>query len=96
MRQMLIEQGYTDMASSVALRPAFFTSAKTGSKAQVGDVLFTAPRDTSEEMKRKLNFTCDIAFDEPGIVEGRSVITTIDEMLKLIEGLLPSFEPFLI
>jgi hypothetical protein len=96
MRQMLIEQGYADMASFVALRPAFFTSAKTGRKAQVGDILFTAPPDTSEEMKKKLHFTCDIAFDEPGIIEGKSVVETIDEMLRLIEGFLPSFAPFLL
>jgi hypothetical protein len=95
-KQMLIEQGYADMASFVALRPAFFASAKTGSKAQVGDVLFTAPPDTSEEMKKKLQFTCDIAFDEPEIVEGKSVVLTIDEMLTLIEGFIPRFAPFLI
>jgi hypothetical protein len=96
MRQMLIEQGHADMASFVAFRPAVFTSAKTGRKAQVGDVLFTAPPDTSEEMKKKLHFTCDIAFDEPGIIEGKSVVETIDEMLKLIEGFLPNFTPFLL
>ena len=96
MRQMLIEQGYADMADFVALRPAFFTSAKTGQKAQVGDIVFTTPPDTSEEMKKKLHFTCDIAFDEPGIIEGESVIGTIDAMLKLIEGFLPRFAPFLV
>jgi hypothetical protein len=95
MRQMLIEEGYADMAGVVPL-PAFFTSAKSGRKAQVGDVLFTAPPDTSEEMKKKLHFTCDIAFDEPGIIEGKSVVETIDEMLKLIDGFLPSFAPFLL
>jgi hypothetical protein len=46
-------------------------------------------------MKKKLHFTCDIAFDEPGIIEGESVVATMDAMLKLIEGFLPSFEPFL-
>ena len=70
MRQMLIEQGQGDMAIFAGLlRPAFFTSAKTGRKAKVGDVIFTTPPDTSEEMKKKLKFTCDIAFDEPGIIE---------------------------
>jgi len=96
LRQMLIEQGYADMAGFVALRPAFFTSAKTGKKAQVGDIVFTTPPDTSEEMKKRLHFTCDIAFDEPGIIEGESVIGTIDAMLKLIEGFLPGFAPFLV
>ncbi len=47
-------------------------------------------------MKKKLHFTCDIAFDESGIIEGKSVVETIDEMLKLIEGFLPSFAPFLL
>jgi hypothetical protein len=96
MRQMLIEHGYSDMAAVVESRPAFVTSAKAGRKAQVRDILFTAPPDTSEEMKKKLHFTCDIAFDEPGIIEGKSVIATIDELLTLIEGFIPRFEPFLI
>lgn len=47
-------------------------------------------------MKKALHFTCDIAFDEPGIIEGESVIATIDALLKLIEGFLPSFAPFLV
>ena len=91
MRQMLIEQGYSDMTTAVELRPAFLTSTKTGRKAQVGDILFTAPPDTSEEMKNKLHFTCDVAFDEPGIIEGKSVVSTIDEMIPLVEGIVAGF-----
>jgi hypothetical protein len=33
---------------------------------------------------------------EPGIIEGESVIGTMDAMLKLIEGFLPGFAPFLV
>jgi hypothetical protein len=47
-------------------------------------------------MKKRLHFTCDIAFDEPGIIKGESVVLTIEEMIKLIEELLSSFAPFLI
>jgi hypothetical protein len=96
LRQLLIERGFPDMAGAVVLRPAFSLSANTGRKAKVGDVIFTAPADTSDEMKKKFQFTFDVAFDEPGIIEGKSVIETLDAMFKLIEGFLPSFAPFLL
>jgi hypothetical protein len=70
MRQMLIEQGYADMASFVALRPAFFTSAKTGRKAQVGDALFKTPprhqRGNEEEVAFYLRYSVRRTWDYRG------------------------------
>lgn len=96
MRQLLIEQGYADMVAAVELRNAFFTSPNTSKTAKVGDVIFTAPPGTSDEMKKKLQFTFDVALDEPGIIEGKSVIESLDMMLKTAQNLVASFEPFLI
>jgi hypothetical protein len=96
MQQLLIDRGLSDMTAVVGLRNAFYTTPKTGKKAQVGDVVFTAPADSSEEMKQKLKFTFDIAFDEPQIIEGKSVIETLDEMIKVVEHLITGFEPFLV
>jgi hypothetical protein len=96
MRQMLIERGFEDMVAAVELRSPFITSSKTRSKAQVGDIIFAAPPDTSEEMKQKLKFTFDVAFDEPGIIESKSVLESLDLMLKAVKDLASSFGPFLI
>jgi hypothetical protein len=95
MRQLLTETGYADMLPVLELRPAFFASHRTGRRAQVGDMLFSAPPGY-DKVNEKLHFTFDIAFDEPGTIEGKSVVETIDEMLKLIEGFLPSFALFLL
>ena len=95
LRQLLTETGYADMVPFVALRPAFFTSQRTGRKAQVGDVLMVAPPGY-DKVNEKLQFTFDIAFDEPQIIEGKSVIETLDATIKVVEHLITSFEPFLI
>jgi hypothetical protein len=95
MRQLLIKEGYADMTAWIDLKQSFFTSPRTGRRAQVGDILFKGmPGD--EEVNKHLKFTFDIAFDEPGIVEGESVIGMLDEMIKSIEALITSFEPFLV
>jgi hypothetical protein len=96
MQQLLIDRGLSDMTAMVGLRNAFYTTPKTGKKAQVGDIVFTAPADSSEKMQQKLKFTFDIAFDEPQIIEGKSVIETLDETIKVVEHLITGFEPFLI
>jgi hypothetical protein len=95
-KQLLIEAGYPDMLPVLELWAArFLTSPRTGKRAQVGDVLFVGmPGD--EEVNKKLKFTFDISFDEPGIIEGESIVKTIDEMVVLVEGIVSSFEPFLI
>lgn len=96
MKQLLIDRGLSDMTAFTGLRNAFYTTQKTGKKVQVGDVIFSTPADSSEEMKQKLKFTFDIAFDEPKIIEGKSVIETLDEAIKVVENLVTSFAPFLI
>ena len=95
MRQLLIDDGDADMLPLVNLWPAFQASAKTGCKAKVGDLVFVG-MSGNEKVNEKLKFTYDVAFDEPGIIEGESVISTLDEMLKLIDGIIHLFQPFLI
>jgi hypothetical protein len=95
MKQLLGETGYADMIPVIGLRSQFLTSTRTGKRAQVGDILFVGmPGD--EEVNKKLQFTFDISFAEPGIIEGQSIVKTIDEMVVLVEGIVSSFEPFLI
>jgi len=89
---LLLDAGFADMLPFVALRPAFVKSARTGLTAKVGDVVLVGmPGD--EKVNEKLKFTFDVAFDEPGIIEGKSIIETPDEMLKLVEGIILTFKP---
>ena len=95
MKQLFIDGGYADMIPALELRRQFFTSPRTGKRAQVGDVIFVGfPGD--EEVNKNLKFTFDISFDEPGIIEAKSIVETIDEMVILVKGIISSFEPFLI
>jgi len=95
LRQLLTETGYADMLPVLELRPAFVTSHRTGRRAQVGDILFSAPPGY-DKVNEKLHFTFDIAFDESGVIEGKSVIETLDAMIKSVENLITNFEPFLV
>ena len=95
LRQLLVNTGDSELLPLIELPPPFLTSTRTGKRAQVGDVLFVGqPGD--EEVNKKLKFTFDISFAEPGIIEGKSIVATIDEMVILVEGIISSFEPFLI
>lgn len=96
-RELLKQIDGEDLLTLIKLmRPmTFMTSTRTGKRAQVGDVVFVGfPGD--EKVNEKLQFTFDIAFDEPGIIEGKSVIETIDALIKIIDGLVPGFAPFLL
>jgi hypothetical protein len=95
MKQLLVKEGLADMSAFIGLRKLFLTSPRTGRRAQVGDVLFRGmPGD--EEVNKHLKFTFDITFDEPKIIEDKSVIETLDVMIKSVENLITSFAPFLV
>jgi hypothetical protein len=95
MKQLVINGGDADILPFVPLPPAFMPSAKTGKTAQVGHIVFVGmPGD--EEVNKKLKFTFDVAFDEPGIIEGRSIVETLDKMIPLVDGIISSLSPFLI
>jgi hypothetical protein len=95
MRGLVSNSGYGDMVQFAGLRPAFVTTINAGRKAQVGDVVFVgAPGD--EKVNEKLQFTFDIAFDEPGLIEGKSVIETIDGMIKRVDDIASDFAPLLL
>ncbi|OFV95671.1 MAG: hypothetical protein A3F68_12215 [Acidobacteria bacterium RIFCSPLOWO2_12_FULL_54_10] len=58
-----------------------------------GDILYT---DTSPQAKfnEDMRFMFLIAFDEPGIIECKSLLPTLHEMVDLLEGaIIPGFDP---
>ena len=60
---------------------------------KVGDELFIDAPDA--EVNEKINFLFDIAFGEPGVVEGDAIIETLQGMYDLVDNLVSDFAPLL-
>jgi len=60
---------------------------------KVGDELFIDAPDA--EVNEKINFLFDIAFGEPGIVEGDSILETLKGMSDLVGNIVSDFGPLL-
>ena len=57
---------------------------------KVGDILFISP---SDEVDKEMEFTAEIAFNEPGVCEGESLIETLHSMADLVGNILSEFTP---
>jgi len=47
------------------------------------------------ELKENIQFTFDVAFNEAGIINGESILKTLQDMVDLVENLILSFRPLL-
>jgi hypothetical protein len=72
---------------------AFFSPGDPMFPLKVGDELYIGAPD--EEMNEEMQFAFDIAFGEPGIIEGKPLIETLQSMANLIDNLLTDFAPLL-
>jgi hypothetical protein len=59
---------------------------------KVNDVLFPSPASKVDE---EIEFTCEIAFNEPGICEGESLLETLHGMAQLVDNTVAEFIPLL-
>jgi len=71
----------------------FIRPAETGFPLKAGYELFIDAPDA--EVNQNLKFKFDVAFGEPGILEGESLIETLHQLANLVDGLLTSFRPLL-
>jgi hypothetical protein len=62
-----------------------------GKPLKDGDVVATREADMDNDM----NITFDVAFTEPDIIEGRTVIKTLQRLVDLVDDLILSFRPLL-
>jgi hypothetical protein len=46
-------------------------------------------------MDNDMNFTIDVAFVEPAVIEGRPVIETLQRLVDLVDNLIVGFKPLL-
>jgi hypothetical protein len=60
---------------------------------KAGDIVFTDRPDAEPDEQQQFRFA--VAFSEPGIAEGETVIETLKQMTDLVGGLLPSFRRLL-
>jgi hypothetical protein len=58
-----------------------------------GDELFIDLPDAVADERTQFRF--EVAFGEEGVVFGEPIIETVGSMMSLVEGLLPTFEPYL-
>lgn len=61
---------------------------------KVGDELTNIPVSTYEQSRENIDFGFYIAFGEPEILKGKSVLETLDEMAVFVDNLIGNFEPF--
>jgi hypothetical protein len=59
---------------------------------KVGDILFISP---SSQVDKEMEFSAEIAFNEPGVCEGESLIETLHSMADLVSNILSEFKPLL-
>lgn len=59
---------------------------------KVGDVLFDSP---SSEVDEEMEFTCEIAFNEPGICECEPLLEALHGMAQLVDNIVTRFIPLL-
>jgi hypothetical protein len=62
-----------------------------GKPLKDGDVI--ANREA--EMDNDMNFTLDVAFTEPEVIEGKPVIETLHHLVDLVDNIILSFRSFL-
>jgi hypothetical protein len=60
---------------------------------QIGDELLTGIPD--DEGNEKQEFRFEVAFGEPGVIESKSLLETLQHMADLVDNLVLSFKPFL-
>jgi hypothetical protein len=72
---------------------AFFKPADRMFPLKEGDELFIdAP---NAEVNHKMQFRFDVAFGEPGIIEGESLLPTLHEMVNVVANVVTRFDSML-
>lgn len=73
---------------NLALRPADnLFPLKAGHRLYVGG--------PDHEIDKNKQFTFEVALNEPGIIEGESVLKVVKEMFDAVDNLIPKFQPLL-
>jgi hypothetical protein len=93
--QRQLERSQPDFASKVrgAFPPMFLKPADRQFPLKGGDELFIDGPDA--EPNPAMQFRFDVAFGEPGIVEGEPLLRTVQEMAREVDEIVARFGPLL-
>jgi hypothetical protein len=95
--QQIIEQARAaNPAYPVPVPPIMHVHFKTDpmmAPLKAGDELYIGLPD--EEVNKDMQFRFDIAISEPGIIEGKSLIETLNHLANFIDGIVTGFAPLL-
>lgn len=80
------------MGKDIKISPTFIRPADNLLPMKVGDELFIEPLNHKVAQDRQ--FTFDVSFNKPGVIEGEPAIKTLQDLSNLVGGIVESFESF--
>jgi hypothetical protein len=98
-RATFVDRGRMALSNPKAAQSGIFDSIKwTGvggptEPLKIGDVLYVNPAIL--KLKKEMEFKIEVAFDEPEILECKSVMETLYLMFKTVENFIPRFAKLL-
>lgn len=90
----LMQKTLADKGITLPVLDLFVKPADRLFPLKPGDELFIDAPDA--EVNDKMQFVFEVAFGEPQIVEGEPLMETLYQLTKLVEGIIPNFEPLLV
>jgi len=93
LRKSLADNPHFSGIEIPTLPPVFLKPADTLFPLKAGAELFADGPDA--EVNPKLAFRFDIALGEPGVVEGESLMETLQQMSRTVVDLISKFRPLL-
>jgi len=90
----MMQQTWSDKAVDIPPIDFYVRPADRLFPLKVGDELFIDGPDA--QANDKMQFVFDVAFGEPQIVEGEPLLETLRELTRLVEEIIPNFEPLLV
>jgi hypothetical protein len=83
-----------DWAKNIVIPPLYLKPANRLCPLKVGKELFIDSID--HEIHKEMDFRFDVALSETQVVEGDSLLEMVHQMMDLVNGIIPIFEPLLV
>jgi hypothetical protein len=90
--QKLVDQHW-EYKVALPVMSVFYKVEDRQCPLNIGDELFAAPLDRKEY--EQMNFRLEIAFNEPRIIQGQSVVPFLHQLCNLVDGIITNFDPLL-
>ncbi len=94
MMQHLVRKNPPGWAKDIVVPPLYLQPADRLFPLKVGDELFIDSID--HEIHEKMDLRFDVAIGESQIIEGGSLVETLQNMADIVSSILPSFEKCLV